>query len=165
MTIEITGLDEALNLLEKLDSLCQSNELKEYIAERAIDEINKIAKSRLSTNDNYISNNKYKITKDGILIYNDVQAVDGSYYSLIIEYGSGTKAEGSYNTGKVYWYVPEEKGPNLKNYNYKSYTTEDGETIYMVFGQKPKHIYNDASKIIENNITKWALDFIRKEIK
>lgn len=165
MTIEVTGLEEVINLLNDLDALMQSEKLKTYIAEKALEEINRIAKTKLSQNDNYINSNKYTLTDEGILIYNDVQAVDGSYYSLIIEYGSGTKAEGSYNTGKIYWYVPEEKGPNLENYNYKSYTTESGEKIYMVFGQSPKHIYTDASKIIEKNLTKWALEFIKKEMK
>lgn len=173
MNIEVTGLDEAINLLNRIQKITKSTKLKEYIAERAIEEINKIAKSKLSQNDNYINSNKYTLTEKGILIYNDVKTEDGSYYSLIIEYGSGTNAEMNHiggtnkfiESGYTYWFTPESVAPQIGSYNYKEIITENGEKLYMVFGQRPKHIYTDASKIIERNLIKWASEFIGKEIK
>ena len=177
MKIEVQGLDEAINLLEKLDKVINSEKLKIYIAKKSINEINKIARKKLDYNSNYIASNKYNILDNGILIYNDVQNQNGKYYSLIIEYGSGIYSELSHigttktfkNSNYTYWLVPVESGSNLENYAFDiiDIKLEDGSigSFYKVYGQEPKHIYTDASKIIENNLIKWTLDFIKKEMK
>lgn len=165
INIRVEGANEIIKKITEIDKKLSSDDIKEYLAKKMLDVINKTTEEKLKNNSNYIASNKYKLIDKGIMLYNDVQAVDGSYYSLIIEYGSGTKAEGSYNTGKVYWYVPEEKGPNLENYNYKSYITDDGNKIYLVFGQEPKHIYTDAAKEIEKNVTKWVMEYMKMEVR
>lgn len=153
MTIEVKGLDEVINKLDKMEKVIKSQGLKNYIAEEAIKVINKIAEERLSQSGNYIKNNKYEITNEGILIYNDSKTDEGQNYSLIIEYGSGTYAEMEHigqtpefiESGYEWWYG---FGKNIK-----------------VHGQSPKHIYNDAAKEIQKNISKWASEYIGKEIK
>lgn len=150
-SIKVEGTDEVLNSIKELQEIASSYSLKEYIAKKSIDEINKIATQRLSSSNNYINNNKYKITKNEIEIYNDVQTENGTYYSLIIEYGSGTFAEEEHigeteafiESGYEWWYG---FGKHIK-----------------VHGQSPKHIYTDAGKIIEKNIKSWIEDYMKKE--
>ena len=172
-TIKVTGLEKFSNRTGSLKKIIESNELKEYVAKRSIEEINKIAQERLQKSENYIANNKYTITDSGIKIYNDSQTSDGFYYSLIIEYGSGTLREKESiahtqtyaSSGGAYWYVPEAEAPQLSEYSFPRVTNEAGEVFYMVFGQDPKHIYTDAAKMIEKNMRVWVVTYINKELK
>lgn len=171
-SIDITGIDEAIRLFNEIKDVISSNELKEYLAEKSIEEINKIAKQRLQNSENYIANNNYEILQDGVLIYNDIQSEDGTYISLIIEYGSGIHKEGEpFNhtntyaaTSGLYWLVPVESSSSLANTNYNIINIK-GVEYYIVFGQYPKHIYTDAGKIIEKNIATWISEYIDKEMK
>ena len=177
MEIEVQGLDKALKLLEKFNKVILSDDLKIYLAKKSIEVINKIASERLDYNSNYIANNKFKLINNDILIYNDSKNSNGRNYSLIIEYGSGMYAELGHigttktfeNSGYVYWLVPVEDGSNLENYAFDviDIKLEDGSvgSFYKVYGQEPKHIYTDAAKIIENNLSEWAKEFIDKEMK
>lgn len=170
--IQVTGLEEAIKKIERVQKIASSNELKEYIAERAIEEINKIAKERFSQSNNYVSSNKYELIKNGILIYNDVKNDNGECYSLILEYGSGTYAEGeafhhtkTYDmTGGTYWLVPVEESSSLMNTTFDIITLDSGD-YFKVYGQQPKHVYTDAAKIIQKKLVEWADDFIAKELK
>ena len=150
--IEVKGLTEVIEYFKKLQNVVSSDKLKEYIAEKSIEEIKKISKERLANYSNYIESNKYEITKDGIRIYNDVQN-DNSHYSLIIEYGSGTKMDPS----------AEHFGdtPEFKASNYQWWINGLG---FKVTGQEPKHIYTDAAKVIEKNISTWADEYIEREM-
>lgn len=140
--------------------------------------INTISEERLSYDRNYTKSNKYKINDDSIVVYNDVTNSNGEHYSLILEYGSGIHAEkehiGKTDTFKVsgymYWYVPEEKAPELAMYTdsengkgFEKIETPTG-TLYKVYGQTPKHIYEDAAKIIERNVAKWVNEYIQKKL-
>ena len=172
-SINISGLDEAVNLLKKYQEIISSDGLKEYLAEKSIDEINKIANEKLQSSENYNANNKYKITDNGVVIYNEIQSQDGTYISLILEYGSGIYAEyekfpkhtATYEkTGGVYWLVPVTSGSSLFNTDYEIITLESGD-YFKVFAQTPKHIYTDAGKVIESKITTWIEEYIEKEIR
>ena len=151
-SVKIYGIKEFLDKIKKLEKITSSYELKAYIAEKAIKEINLIAMQRLNSSNNYISNNKYNIKKNEIEIYNDSHSEDGTYYSLIIEYGSGTFAEAEHigeteefiESGYDWWYA---FGKHIR-----------------VHGQEPKHIYTDAAKIIEKKLSLWADEYIQKEI-
>ena len=172
VTIRVKGLKKAIETIQKYGQLFSTNSFKEFIAKKSIEEINKIAREKLQTSGNYVANNKYEITDKGIVIYNDIQSEDGTYISLILEYGSGVYAEGSpfHNTssyeksGGVYWLVPVENSTSLANTNYPIITIKSVD-YYMVFGQKPKHIYNDAAKIIRKEISTWTKEYIEKEMK
>jgi hypothetical protein len=148
MEITVKGLDEIIQNLQDTQKLIKSNELKKYIAEQSIKEINKIAQERLSQNGNYISNNKYEIVDNGILIYNDVQNEDGFNYSLIIEYGSGTHAEIEH-IGTTDEFIESD------------YTYWISGLGVRVSGQEPKHIYTDAAKIIEKKLSTWGSEFLK----
>lgn len=173
MNLKITseGLDKAINFFRKLEQTVLSEKLFDYIADKAIDEINKIAQERLQNSENYIANNKYKKISKGIEIYNDSETKDGINYSLIIEFGSGVYAEGepfhhtfTYEvTGGLYWLVPVEEGSNLFETDYEIITLESGD-YFKVYGQEPKHIYTDAAKIIEKELPTWANEFIESEM-
>lgn len=166
--IEVKGTDEIIKKILEVDKKLSSDDVKEYLAQKMLDVINRISEEKLKTNSNYVKHNKYKLIKEGIWLYNDVQTESGTYYSLILEYGSGTKAELNHigttdsfiKSGYTYWYVPESEAQNISDYNYSSYTTENGEVLYMVFGQEPKHIYTDAAKEIEKNVKSWLKEYI-----
>lgn len=162
--IDVTGIEDCIKFINSIPNLVDDDNFKQYIGENAVKEIVEIAKTKLGTFDEYVTHNQIKILNNGVLIYNDVQNVSGEYYSLIIEYGSGTKADTEYNTGTVYWYVPQDKGPDLDRYNYKSFISKTGETIYVVYGQEPKHIYTDAANIISEKLSKWAVEYINKNL-
>jgi len=172
VSIKVEGLQRVLDTLNKYGELFSANDFKEYIAEKSIEEINKIASERLQSSENYIANNKYEITDKGIVIYNDIKSDDGTYISLILEYGSGVHKEGkdfhhtaTYDVkGGLYWLVPIDTAPSLANTDYPIITIKDTQ-FYMVFGQKPKHIYNDAAKIIRNKLSIWGKEYIEKEMK
>ena len=153
-TIEIEGLDEVIQMLNDFENIISSDGLKEYLAEKSIKEINKIAKERLANSSNYIESNKYEIGKDYILIYNDVQN-ENSHYSLIIEYGSGLKMDNS----------KAEHFGNTPEFRQSGYEYWINGLGIRVTGQEPKYIYTDAAKIIEKNITSWANEYIDKEMK
>lgn len=172
VNVQITGLEEAIEKIERLHKIASSDELKKYIAEKAINEINKVAKQRLSQSNNYVESNEYELINEGILIYNNVQNDKGEYYSLILEYGSGTYAEGesfhhtaSYeNSGGLYWLVPVEEASSLMNTDFGIITLDSGD-YFKVYGQQSKHIYTDAFKEIQKKLSKWADEFIAKEMK
>ena len=170
-TIEVHGTKQVIDKIRKIADAMLSDDIKEYIAKKAIEVINKEADENLSYDEKYKKHNNYKIEKDSILIYNDVQNDNGEYYSLIIEYGSGLYAEKSHigktetfvNTGYMYWYVPEEEAPDLFDYPYERIETDSG-VFYKVFGQTPKHIYENSAKIIERNLAKWVREYNKKEL-
>lgn len=171
-SINLTDIDEIVNMLDNIKDIISSDALKEYIAQKSIEEINRIAEQRLQSSENYIANNKYELIKDGVLIYNDIQTEDGTYYSLILEYGSGIHAEGEpfhhtstyETTSGLYWLVPVDNAGSLANTNYEIINIK-GVEYYRVFGQSAKHIYTDAGKNIEKNIAGWISDYIDKEMK
>lgn len=174
MNIEVKGLDECIKLIQNLDKILNSKELFKYIAEKSIKIINKDAKSKLSQYSNYIKSNNYKLTDDGVEIYNDVQSETGKHYSLIIEYGSGIYAEMAHTgnsktfveSGHVYWLVPVEEGSGLESYGFQVVDIDlgNGQTgsFYKVFGQEAKHIYTDSAKEIEQNLVNWTKEYINK---
>lgn len=170
--IDVIGTDKCISKIHKITQLIQSDDLKEYIAKKAIAVIERDARKKLSKNDKYINHNKYEICKDFILIYNDVENDSGEHYSLIIEYGSGIYAEGGSNnstetyakTGGLYWYVPEEEAQGLFDYAYPRYETEEGQVFYQVFGQTPKHIYTDSAKVIQKNLQIWVNQYLKEMI-
>lgn len=170
-TIEIQGTKQAIDKIKKIEDVTKSNSLKVYLAEKMISVINRFADERLSYDENYVKSNKYKIDDESITIYNDVANASNEHYSLILEYGSGLYAEkghiGSSETfiasGFMYWYVPEEKAPEISEYPYQRIETDNG-VIYKVFGQTPKHIYEDSAKVIERNIARWIREYIKQEL-
>ena len=172
-TIEIDGLEKVRSKLELLQGTLDSNELDDYIAEKAIDVINRLAKERLTEYDNYILSNHKEFGKDEIIIYNDVQNENGFIYAAIIEYGSGVQAEKSpigksdtYKaTGGMFWYVPEDEAPELSEYYGDPFIAADGRFLYKVAGQTPKYIYEDAAKVIQRNIGRWANEWIKSKLK
>ena len=170
-TIEIQGTKQVMNKIKKIAESMASDDIKEYIAKKAIEVINAEADANLSYDKNYREHNQYKINGNSIIIYNDVQNENNQYYSLIIEYGSGLYAEKEHigetetfvNTGYMYWFVPEEEAPDLFEYPYERIETEDG-VFYKVYGQTPKHIYENSAKIIEKNLSKWIREYSKKEL-
>jgi hypothetical protein len=172
-TIEIEGLEKVRKKLELLQNTLDSNELDDYIAEKAIDVINRLAKERLTEYDNYILSNHKKFGKDEIIIYNDVQNDNGFIYAAIIEYGSGVQAEkpsiansDTYKaTGGMFWYVPEDEAPELSEYYGEPFIAADGRSLFKVAGQTPKYIYEDAAKLIQRNIGRWASEWIKSKLK
>lgn len=169
--IKIQGTKQVIDKIERVEAITKSEGLKKYLAQKMIAVINRLADERLSYDDNYKNHNKYQINSDSIVIYNDVQNNIGQYYSLILEYGSGVWAEkdhiGKTDTfkasGYMYWYVPEEKAPNLSAYNYEKIPTKKG-IIYKVVGQTPKYIYEDSAKLIERNVARWVREYIKEEL-
>lgn len=181
MTIEIdvsmTGTEEIIKSVETIEKKLKSKDIKEYLAKKMINVVNEETKDKLEYFNSYINHNKYYIDNDSITIYNDVQNEDGQYYSLVIEYGSGTYKEGedfshtaTYdNTGGLYWLVPVNKtNNNLENYNYQiiTITLEDGtkEDFYKVYGQTAKHIYRESSIRIEREINQWIIDYLNEVV-
>lgn len=178
LTITVEGTKQVIDKINKIEKLCNSNDIKEYLANKIISVINRLADERLSYDENYVKSNKYKIEKDGILVYNDVVNNSGEHYSLILEYGSGIYAEkkhiGETDTfkasGYMYWYVPEEKAPELAMYtdseNGKGFEKIETPTgvLYKVYGQTPKHIYEDSAKVVERNVARWISEYIKKEL-
>lgn len=170
-TIEIQGTKQVIDKINRIEEIVKSNDLKIYLAEKSIAVINRLADERLSHDENYVKNNKYKIEEEGILIYNDVVNNSNEHYSLILEYGSGLYAEKQHigttetfiATGFMYWYVPEEEAPELFDYPYERIETDTG-VLYKVYGQTPKHIYEDAAKVIQRNIARWIREYIKKEL-
>lgn len=170
-TIEIQGTKQAINKINTIAAMTQSNDLKVYLANKMIEVINRLAEERLSYDENYIKSNKYKINEEGILVYNDVTNASNEHYSLILEYGSGLYAEkphiGQTETfiasGYMYWFVPEDEAPDLFAYPYERIETDRG-VLYKVYGQTPKHIYEDAAKIIERNVARWIREYMKKEL-
>lgn len=152
MNIEVKGLDECIKMLQKLKETLKSEELFKYIAEKSIKIINKYASERLENNSNYIEANKYDIISNGVIIHNDVKNPEGEYYSLIIEYGSGVYAELPH-IGTTEEFIES---------NYTSWISGLG---VRVTGQEAKHIYTDAAKEIEKNLSKWTSEFIKSKMK
>ena len=149
-TITVTGTEHCIKTIEKIEQVIQSDNLKKYIAEKAIAVINRNAREKLEKNENYINHNKYNIKSNGIEIYNDVTNEQGVHYSLIVEYGSGIYAEKGHigtseefiNSNYQWWYGFCKK--------------------IKVHGQTPKHIYEDSAKIIERNLHRWVNEYLRK---
>lgn len=172
LTIELQGSKQAIDKINTIAAMTQSNDLKVYLANKMIAVINRLAEERLSYDENYIKSNKYKITDEGILVYNDVTNASHEHYSLILEYGSGLYAEkphiGKTETfiasGYMYWYVPEEYAPELFDYYPKTRIETPKGVIYQVFGQTPKHIYEDSAKVIERNVARWIREYMKKEL-
>lgn len=170
-TIEIQSSKRLINKINKIGEIAKSEDLKKYLAEKAIAVINRLADERLSYDENYTKSNKYEISDEEITIYNDVVNENNEHYSLILEYGSGLYAEKEHigttktflATGYMYWYVPEEEATELINYPYERIETETG-VFYKVYGQTPKHIYEDAAKITQRNIARWIREYIKKEL-
>ena len=177
-TIEIQSSKRLINKINKIGEIAKSEDLKKYLAEKAIAVINRLADERLSYDENYTESNKYEISDEEITIYNDVVNENNEHYSLILEYGSGIYAEkehiGETDTfkasGYMYWYVPEEKAPELAKYTdsengkgFEKIETSKG-TLYKVYGQTPKYIYEDAAKITQRNIARWVREYIKKEL-
>lgn len=171
-TIKVDGIKECKEILNRIPKLIKSKKFKQYIGENCVKVINKFAQQRLSVSSEYTKENKIKVYNNGVLIYNDVKNQDGAYYGLIIEYGSGTHAELEHigttpkfqESGFEYWYVPDEIAPRLGEYKYKTIITETGETLYMVYGQNPKHIYTDAAREISENLKEWAELYISENL-
>lgn len=172
LRIEVRGTKQVIDKIDRIEELTNSSQIKEYLAKKMISIINQFAEDRLSSSEDYKKHNKYQILNDGILIYNDVTNSNGEYYSLILEYGSGLYAEKEHigqsptfkATGYMYWYVPEEEAPELFDYPYERIVTEDGAVLYKVFGQTPKHIYEDAAELIERNVARWVREYIKEEL-
>lgn len=170
-TIEIRGTSQVINKINRIEEVTKSDDIKKYLAERMILVIEKFARERLSYDDNYIKSNKYKIEDNKITIYNDVTNENGEHYSLILEYGSGLYAEKPHigksemfkASGYMFWYVPEDEAPDLFAYPYERIETDRG-VLYKVYGQTPKHIYEDAAKEIEKNVSKWVREYMKKEL-
>lgn len=175
MNIEINliGLDNITKELEKIKKKINSKLLFDYLAKKSIDAINEIAEKKLQNSSNYKQHNKYELLDNGFMIYNDVSSVDGTYYSLIIEYGSGTKMSSDSpghigqsnsftNSGGKYWFVKADE-VDLSSYGFEAkHFKSDGfeGDLYQVFGQEPKYIYTDAARIIQKNINKWFNEYI-----
>ena len=172
ISIEIQGTKQVIDKINRVEAITKSSGLKQYLAERMVAVINRLADERLSYDDNYIKHNKTVIRDDSILIYNDVENNNHEHYSLILEYGSGLYAEKGHigktktflATGYMYWFVPEDEAPELFDYPYERIETEDGSVLYKVYGQTPKHIYEDSAKIIERNVARWIREYIKKEL-
>lgn len=170
-TIEIQGTKQAINKINRIADITKSNDLKVYLANKMIEVINRLAEERLSYDENYIKSNKYKINDEGILVYNDVTNASNEHYSLILEYGSGLYAEKNHigqtetfiASGYMYWFVPEDEAPDLFAYPYERIETDSG-VLYKVYGQTPKHIYEDSAKIIERNVARWIWEYVKKEL-
>lgn len=170
-TIEIQGTKKVIENINRIENVIKSNDLKVYIAKKIIKAIDRLADERLSHDDNYKKSNKYIIESDKIIIYNDVSNENGQHYSLILEYGSGIWAEKEHigktqsfsASGFMYWYVPEEKAPELSEYPYERIETENG-VLYKVYGQTPKYIYEDAAMLVERNISRWINEYMKKEL-
>lgn len=171
-TIKVEGLEKVQNKLKYLQDALDSTELNEFIAEKAIQVINQLARERLDQSDNYIESNHKKVTKDSILIYNDVHKEDGTIYAAMVEYGTGVystkgtigKSESFKISGGLYWLVPVEEGNTLDGYGFEVITLDSGD-YYKVYGQTPKFIYEDAAKIIEQRISKWGSEWVKTKIK
>lgn len=170
ITVEVKNVDLVVELINGIDKeLSNPTGLNEYLAPKILEVINEESKSKLSTSDNYVAHNKYKFVDNGILFYNDVQSSDGTYYSLIVEYGSGTHAEGepfhhtkTYDlTSGLYWLVPVDEGSDLFKTNYPIVTIEPYGDFFMVFGQEPKHIYTDAAKTISRKSKQWIGEYLQ----
>ena len=169
--IEIQGTKQAINKINRIEEVSNSDDIKKYLAEKTIKVIDRLADERLYYDNNYKKSNKYEIYDDRIVIYNDVANENGQHYSLILEYGSGLYAEkqhigttkGFIASGYMYWYVPEEEAPELIEYPYERIETESG-VLYKVYGQTPKHIYEDAAKLVERNMSRWIREYIKKEL-
>lgn len=169
--IRIQGTKKVIDKLNRVEEIIKSNDLKVQIAKKSIAIINRLADERLSYDEKYIKSNKYTIDDKSITIYNDVENESKQHYSLIIEYGSGLWAEKQHigktptflASGYMYWYVPEDKAPDLFAYPYERIETEEG-VLYKVYGQTPKHIYEDAAKIIQKNLARWIREYIKKEL-
>lgn len=152
--IEVEGTEDFIRILDKMEDVIQSNELKEYIGKQAIKVINNAAREKLENSSSYIDHNKMEIQKNGILLYNDVENTNGVRYSLIIEYGSGTKMDEEnaehmgttpefIESGFEWWYA----GNHVK-----------------VHGQDPKYIYTDAAIKIEHEINDWISDYLSEKL-
>lgn len=171
INIEIQGTKQVIDKINEVEKKINSNDLKEYLAKKMIKIVNALADERLSYDKKYVKSNKYEITSDYIKIYNDVENENHQHYSLILEYGSGLYAEMGHigktpaflASGFMYWYVPEEEAPELMEYPYERIETETG-VLYKVYGQTPKHIYEDSAKVIERNASRWVREYIKKEL-
>lgn len=169
--IKIQGIERVIKKIDLISKTLNSNDLKEYLAEKMLKVVNRLSEERLSKNENYIEHNKYKIEEKYIVVYNDVENDSHEHYSLILEYGSGIYAEGETMgstptfkaTGGMYWYVPESEAPDLFDYPYERVVTEDGEVLYKVFGQTPKYIYEDSAKVVERNVARWVREYIKEK--
>lgn len=174
ITVEVKNAEKAIKFIQTLDRyLDNSDGLNKFLAQKILEVINEESEKKLQHSSNYIAHNKYIFTEKGILFYNDVQNSDGTYYSLILEYGSGIHAEGQpfhhtntydYTSG-LYWLVPVENGSSLMNTNYPIITIEPYGDFFMVFGQEPKHIYTDAAKTIKENTKKWLNEYFNDVLK
>ena len=172
VTIKVTGIEDCINFINDIPKLIENKNFKQYIGENCVKVINEIAEKKLKISSKYNASNKIKILKTGVLIYNDVKNDNGSFYSLIIEYGSGTQAEMEHigATPKFiesefeYWFVPEDVAPSLSQYSFKKIITKENVTLYMVFGSKGKHIYTEATQKISEKLSEWTKDYISKEL-
>lgn len=170
-TIEIQGTKQAIDKINRIVDITKSDDIKVYLADKMISIINQLAEERLSYDDNYVKSNKYIINEDTITIYNDVVNANNEHYSLILEYGSGLYAEKEHigktptfiASGYMYWFVPEDEAPDLFAYPYERIETDNG-VLYKVYGQTPKHIYEDAAKVVERNIARWIREYMKKEL-
>ena len=171
LAIEIQGTKKVINKINRIELLTKSDDLKVYLANKMISVINRFADERLSYDFKYVKSNKFIINEDNIVIYNDVVNANNEHYSLILEYGSGIYAEDEHigttqtfiASGFMYWFVPEEEAPDLFAYPYERIVTDSG-VLYKVYGQTPKHIYEDSAKVIERNVARWVREYIKKEL-
>ena len=169
--ITIKGTKQVIDKINSVEQTMMSKDIKEYLAKKMISIINTLSEERLSYDENYSKSNKYEILENGIFVYNDVTNGNGEYYSLILEYGSGLYAEQDHigqtptfnASGYMYWFVPEEEAPELFDYPYERIETEEG-VIYKVFGQTPKHIYEDSAEIIQRNVARWVREYIQEKL-
>lgn len=170
--ITITGTKQLIDKINSIEKITMSKDIKEYLAKKMISVIDRLSEERLSYDENYSKHNKYEILENGILVYNDVTNSNGEYYSLILEYGSGLYAEKEHigqsptfkASGYMYWFVPEEEAPELFDYPYERIETEDGEVLYKVYGQTPKHIYEDSAEMIQRNVARWVREYIQERL-
>lgn len=153
--VEIKGTEEVLKAIEKVESIINSKDLYNFIGEKALKVIKRIAEDKLKTGaSNYNQHNKLQVLNNGILIYNDIANSDGTFYSLIIEYGSGTKMDET---------NAEHMGttPEFLQSNYEWWYA--GRHV-KVHGQDPKYIYTDAAVKIEQNLEHWVSDYLSDKI-
>lgn len=167
-----------LTEITDLNNMFQSASFKEYIKDKALEELNRIIQQRVNNFgegeehpifvqkiDEYKRNNKTEIGADYILIFNDtmltydemtwvsentkINYIDGLSISYLIEYGSGLKG-----TSQSDWET------NVNNHKGTwSYIGPD-EKIYHTDGIEGRFIYDTLLQSVKDNFEKWTLDYL-----
>lgn len=167
-----------LTEITNLNNMFQSASFKEFIKDKALDELNKIIQQRVNNFgdgeehpifiqkvEEYKKNNKTEIGSDYILIFNDtmltydemtwvsektkINYLDGLSISYLIEYGSGLKG-----TSQSDWET------NVNNHKGTwSYIGSD-DKIYHTDGIEGRFIYDTLLQSVKNKFEEWTLEFL-----